>query len=120
MDPAGLGDRFLYQYRFDRQSPSQIARIFGSAFSERIATLDLGEWRGPVASGYGFHLVRVSERTEPRQPALPEVRDKVRWDVIAERRQQIDSAFYEELRGRYQVTIDEDAGLENRAGEHSG
>ena len=119
-DPAGLGDRFLYQYRFDEQSPSQVARIFGSAFSDRITALDVGEWRGPIASGYGIHLVRVSERTEPRQPALAEVRDKVRWDVIAERREEIDSAFYEDLRERYEVTIDEDAGLENRTGGHSG
>lgn len=111
VDPTSLGDRFLYQYRFDDQSAPQVARIFGSTFSERIAALDVGEWRGPIVSGYGIHLVRIGERTEPRQPALSEVRDKVRWDVIAERRKEIDSAFYDELRQRYEVTFDTDAEL---------
>jgi hypothetical protein len=109
VDPSELGDRFLYQYSFDNQSPAQISRVFGSRFSNQLAGVEIGKWQGPIESGYGIHLVQVSARTEARQPELSEIRDKVRWDVIAERRDTIDSAFYKELRQRYEVEFDQEA-----------
>lgn len=120
VDAAALGDRFLYQYSFEGQSAAQIARIFGSDFSERLDDVEQGSWQGPIESGYGIHLVRISERTEPTEPSLAEVRDKVRWDVIAERRKEIDAAFYRELRQRYEVEFEGETDQPLIAGEASG
>jgi hypothetical protein len=36
-----------------------------------------GRWQGSVDSGYGMHLVFVSERTQGRLSALVDVRDAV-------------------------------------------
>lgn len=119
MDLAELGDRFLYQYRFDDQSPAQIARVFGSDFSERLNAVEIGGWQGPIESGYGLHLVRVTARSDARQPELDEIRDKVTWDVIAERRQEIDAAFYKELKGRYELRFDPEIGGQFEGGQAS-
>lgn len=107
VDLSRAGDRFLYQYQFDDQSPAQISRIFGSTFARSLSGLDTGTWSGPVESGYGLHLVYIDRRTAPRNPPLDEIRDKLRWDVLAERRQQVDQAFYSELRKKYEVVIED-------------
>ena len=120
MEPAELGDRFLYQYRFDDQSPAQVARVFGREFAERLNSVEIGDWRGPIESGYGLHLVRITGRTDARQPGLDEIRDKVVWDVIAERRNEIDAAFYEELKRRYDVHFDPEIGARLESGRASG
>lgn len=107
VDADGVGDRFLYQYQFSDQTPAQIARIFGSMFAQNLEGLEPGQWRGPVESGYGLHLVFIEGKSEPRQPELAEIRKKVRWDLIADRRKEVDAAFYAELRQRYDIRIEE-------------
>jgi len=110
IDSLNLGDSFLYQYHFEKQSPAQISRIFGQKFADQLPGLENGEWRGPIESGYGVHLVYVRERIQPGKPSLDDVRDKVRWDVIAEKRREIDTAFYRELRQRYDVRLEQEDG----------
>lgn len=110
VDLTQAGDRFLYQHQFDNQTPAQISRIFGSVFTDSLAGLEIGQWVGPVESGYGLHLVYIDQRTEAQALALDEVRDKVRWDVLAERRQEIDRAFYAELRKKYEVIMEKSDG----------
>lgn len=110
IDSMNLGDRFLYPYQFEKQSPAQISRIFGRQFTDQLPGLEKGEWRGPIKSGYGVHLVYVREWIPPGRPSLDDVRDKVRWDVIAERRRELDTAFYRELRQRYDVLLEREDG----------
>ena len=110
VDLIEASDRFLYQYQFDNQSPDQVSRIFGRVFVDNLAGLETGKWQGPVESGYGLHLVFIDERTETVHPDLSDVRDKVRWDFLAERQREMDAAFYTELRKKYQVKIESSDG----------
>ena len=109
-DPLSLGDRFLYQYNFENQSKQQIARVFGREFAENLDNLEVGQWSGPVESGYGLHLVFLSDRAEPQAPTLEAVRDKVRWDLLALRQKELDTAFYEDLLQRYEIEIESSNG----------
>ena len=65
---------------------SEIAKQFGEQFAATLGGLPPGQWQGPVESGYGAHLVLVSERTEGRLPALADVRDAVRREWANARR----------------------------------
>ena len=47
-----------------------VARDFGEKFAEQLATAPVGEWSGPVASGFGTHLVRVSAIEPAQLPTL--------------------------------------------------
>jgi hypothetical protein len=66
---------FLLDHEFAAAPASEVAKQFGDHFAAELSGLASGRWEGPVASGYGVHLVFVSERTEGRLPALAEVRD---------------------------------------------
>lgn len=65
-----------------------------------------GQWQGPIESGYGVHLVFVSERTAGRQPELADVRDVVVREWTNARRLEGNAKFYAELLKRYTVIIE--------------
>jgi hypothetical protein len=101
-----LGDRFLLDDQFQSLPASEIVKQFGEKFAANLNELSLGQWQGPVESGYGLHLVWISERTEGRVPALAEVREVVRREWANARRLAANAKFYEELLKRYVVTIE--------------
>ena len=65
----------MLEQQFASVPASEVAKQFGEKFAAKLSELSRGHWQGPVESGYGVHLVLVSERTEGRVPALAEVRD---------------------------------------------
>jgi hypothetical protein len=106
-DISALGDSFLLGTSFDAESAADVAKQFGGKFAAKLGEVLVGQWQGPIESGYGVHLVRVSERTEGRMPALADVRDAVRREWGNSRRLEANEKFYQELRRRYAVTIEE-------------
>jgi hypothetical protein len=105
-DSSALGDSFLLEHTFQSTPTSEVAKQFGDEFAARLGELSPGQWQGPIESGYGVHLVLVSERTEGRLPALAEVRDVVRREWDNARRLEGNGKFYQELLERYTVTIE--------------
>jgi hypothetical protein len=103
------GDPFLLPFDFDAVATADVARLFGDAFAAALATLEPGRWQGPIASGYGAHLVLVRQRIPGSVPALEEVRNAVRREWQSKARRDANEAFYQKLRGRYRVVL-EDAG----------
>jgi PPIC-type PPIASE domain len=105
-DPAELGDAFLLAHQFENVSATDVRKVFGDTFAAGLSALTPGQWQGPVASGYGVHLVYVGERTERRIPELAEVREAVRRAWANARRLEANEAFYQTLLRRYTVTIE--------------
>jgi hypothetical protein len=81
VDLDSLGDAFLLEHRFEGTSTTEISKQFGDKFVAKLADVPIGQWLGPVESGYGMHLVFVEQRTEGRLPELTEVRDAVRREL---------------------------------------
>jgi peptidyl-prolyl cis-trans isomerase C len=59
----------------------QISKIFGSQFYAALNGLASGQWDGPIKSGFGLHLVKITHKQQPAAPTLNEVRKDVsgRW-----------------------------------------
>lgn len=104
------GDPFLLPFDFDAVATADVARLFGDAFAGALATLEPGRWQGPIASGYGAHLVLVRQRVPGSVPALEEVRDAVRREWQSQARRDANEAVYQKLRGRYRVVLEEAGG----------
>jgi hypothetical protein len=113
-DTAALGDPFLLPPEFALSSRSEIARLFGDAFTQQLQHLEPGRWGGPIESGYGLHLVYVRERVDGRVPALAEVRQAVQREWFAARRKEVNEQFYQHLRARYTVVVEQP----QAAGDH--
>ena len=100
------GNSFMLQYDFTLEAPFGVARLFGQGFAEQLFQLEPDSWQGPVESGYGLHLVRISEKIEARMPELASAIDKVRTDYMFEQRQKTNKAIYERFRQRYEIVIE--------------
>ncbi len=106
---AELGDRFMLAHDYAMQSPSEVARGFGQRFADSLFAVPPGEWQGPVPSGYGWHLVLVTDVTESQVPQLAQVRNAVLRDYLTWIREQASDALYNGLLQNYEVEIDEAA-----------
>ncbi len=82
------------------RTEAQLAARFGPAFAEAVQTIPVGA-SATVRSAYGEHRVRVTARAPARSPSLGEVRDRVRKDLLAERREAKKRATLRELTAGY-------------------
>lgn len=110
------GDATLLPAALEDVTLADVRRTFGERFAESLQGLTVGEWDGPVASGYGVHFVYVDTMQASRLPELDEVRGAVERDYRAERTRELKDAFYENLRKRYNVIYDDGVTLANEQG----
>jgi len=111
---VAAGDATLLPAELDDVSLAEVSRTFGERFAEAMTDVPVGEWTGPVASGYGLHLVLIDDRQQSRVPAFDEVRAAVERDFLAERTREVKDAFYDKLRQRYTVTFEDDVTLADK------
>jgi peptidyl-prolyl cis-trans isomerase C len=104
-----LGDPFLREHEFASADEAEIAAAFGNDFAKQVMTLPTDEWRGPVESTYGIHLVYVADRAAPKPAEFERVRDEVARDFSEERRRAANAEFIKRLERRYEIAIDETA-----------
>jgi hypothetical protein len=95
---------------------AEVVRIFGSVFEEALRDLPAGSWQGPLRSGFGLHLVKLTEREPPRTAKLDEVRAAVERDLMHQRTQEASEAVYQRLRASYRVRMEGDTSSADGAG----
>ncbi len=105
-DPTELGDMFLGPRAFTDESWESVASQFGSEFPRQLDALAIGEWAGPIRSGYGAHLVLVAAHSEGRLLPLEAARDQVKRELLDDRRREANQAFLNALLSKYRVKID--------------
>jgi parvulin-like peptidyl-prolyl isomerase len=105
-DPAQLGDRLLLlEPAYENAAQAEVARLFGTEFAEALVKQPVGRWVGPIASGYGVHLVRVDSLVPGGTPKLDDVRPLVEREWRNSRRQELSKAFYDRLRAKYTIKV---------------
>ncbi|NOD75863.1 MULTISPECIES: peptidyl-prolyl cis-trans isomerase [unclassified Ruegeria] len=106
--PEGLRNLTLLPSEVPLAPTVRIDGVFGTGFATALEPLPDGLWAGPVQSGYGLHLVRVTDRTPAELPDLADVEDKVlaKWREINQ--SEVRDAFVQGLQGKYQITVNND------------
>lgn len=100
------GDSTMLPATLDAAPTFEVTRIFGREFAEALKALPVGEWAGPLRSGFGLHLVKVERREDGRAATLAEAREGVERDLLRERSLQAKEDLYKKLRANYSVRID--------------
>ncbi|MEK6231322.1 MAG: peptidylprolyl isomerase, partial [Luteolibacter sp.] len=88
-------------------SQFEIERLFGQEFAKGLPSVETGSWQGPVRSGFGVHLVFISDRIDGRLPPLSDVREAVARDWSNAKREESNEAIYDNWRAEYEVSIEE-------------
>ena len=106
-DVSKMGDSLLLEQNFEALSGGEVSKRFGEKFVAKLVELPAGEWSGPIESGYGLHLVIVTDRKDGSVPALADVRETVKRDWVNAQRSETNEKFYQALLNRYTVTIED-------------
>ena len=101
----GQGDPTLLPRDNPLSSLTEIARSFGKDFAQVLAGLPTGEWKGPVRSAFGLHLVRINARRGGYDPFLAQIRKSVEQRWRARKRDEFRKATYERLRAKYEIIL---------------
>jgi len=105
-DLGSYGDAIMLETSYAGQTERDVAAAFGELFAEAVTRLPIGEWQGPVSSGYGLHLVKVVEREESRVPEWREVAGRVISDMEFEAKASAKDQLYQEIAQNYEVFLD--------------
>lgn len=102
-DALALGDPSLLPSRVTGTSQQELARRFGADFAASVfaaGSTGSSGFSGPIQSSFGAHFVRVTSRSDERDPPLSEVLDAVTSRVEREREEQAIADFVMALRER--------------------
>lgn len=100
------GDRIALPRGMSEAPVPEIARVFGADFAGALDGLPVGDWHGPIQSGRGLHLVRVTASTPARPLTLDQARAAVERDWRADMRTRAEAEAYDALRAGYEIVIE--------------
>lgn len=101
-----LGDATSLPPDLEKIDAVEVEAMFGPDFATSLLRLEPGRWSGPIASGYGLHLVWVSERISGGHLAFETVRQRVKDDWVYKQRVAANEAILLKLLERYEVVVD--------------
>jgi hypothetical protein len=102
-----MGDRLLLEPVFHGETEQTLSSVLGRDFAAAVFRLEPGAWSGPIRSGYGLHLVRVSARKESVVRPFAEVRAQVLEEWRREQERAANAQYLAQLRRKYDVVIEE-------------
>jgi hypothetical protein len=112
-EAAEQGDPFLLRHTYSMVTRQDVAGEFGTSFADAVFDLEPGAWQGPVRSGYGAHVVRLSERVDAVLPAFAAVRDAVQQAYVDEERRRTNEEVMRRMTERYEVVIEDGASTDS-------
>jgi parvulin-like peptidyl-prolyl isomerase len=101
------GDRLLFGDSFADTDELALSGMFGADFAREVFAFDPGGWRGPVKSGYGFHLVLVTQRTATAPKPFETVKDAVLAEWRSAKQTELSRNYLVELRNKYGAELDD-------------
>ncbi len=106
-DARRMSSPFLPGYVFNRQSPDQLARHFGSSFVVNFqqGNPQEGAWLGPLQSTYGLHYVWVETIEPERDAGLDEVKGQLLRDLEVRAKAAALKESIETMRQDYEVKL---------------
>lgn len=97
------GDAFHIVTFQDSKELSEVTRVFGSEFAASLFSTTKTGWQEPMRSGFGMHVVHVTERISSKEVPLEEIIDEVKIDWKTSNRQYFSDALTDAIRKNYKI-----------------
>jgi len=102
-----IGDPSMLERVFLQADLKLLSSQFGADFAGKAFALEPDRWQGPLASAYGFHLVRVSEKQESGLRPFEEVRAQVLEEWHIEQLARTNEQYFAGLLKKYRVDVED-------------
>ena len=103
--PPALGDAFPLP-RAAVGTRDDLAGQYGPAFADAVLGLPPRTWSEPIASKFGWHLVKVLDRVEGGPADFDDVRERLPLLYLVARKKQAAQDFLRQAAARYRITVD--------------
>jgi len=97
------GDAFMLQRQYAARTELDIGQLFGRGFASALANMAPGQWSAPVRSAFGWHAVKVVNKTPQYQQSLAKVESQVLEHYNVEQRRLASEAFYRDTKSQYHI-----------------
>ncbi|MEP2533079.1 peptidylprolyl isomerase [Shimia sp.] len=111
-DPDTIGRSAMLPSSLGPATATQVDTAFGNGFYQGLATAKEGAWAGPVRSGFGVHLVWITERNADTVPEFETVMEKVREDWRLETETKFANQQVKAMRQNYSITLPSEADIQ--------
>lgn len=104
-DAPRFGDRFPFHQNYVERTLDYVQSHFGKEFASEIVNVTPSgkQWKGPLKSMHGYHLVLLTARSDARLPELKEIRAQVADDWERDRTQAARSLGLSHLAKEYTI-----------------
>ncbi len=100
------GDKLPFSYYFEEANANELGLQLGSKFRDALETQEINNWTGPVPSGFGFHLVYITNKTPPQLPGYEKVKNEVIRNYEYDNQNETNELIYQELKKQYDIQFD--------------
>jgi peptidyl-prolyl cis-trans isomerase C len=98
------GDHFALQYDYTDQAPVDIRQNFGDkSILDTLFKAPVGNWAGPAQSGYGWHLLYISNRKPATRIPFASIKDEVKVKFLDARNAEQNKKLFDRLSKKYIV-----------------
>ncbi|MDP2827228.1 MAG: peptidylprolyl isomerase [Sulfuricellaceae bacterium] len=104
---ADLGDPSTLERDFSQVDEPAVASVFGPELAGKVFSLAPGQWHGPLASSYGFHLVRVDAQQAAQARPFEQVRAQVLDEWYRVQQDKASQQFFAGLLKKYDVVVED-------------
>lgn len=103
-DAASLGDAFPLRRDYQDMTEQGLTRVFGQQPIVAAAfSAEPGQWVGPVQSGFGWHLIKITTRAAARPLSVEEAGDALIAAWKEDRRAAFDAQRLSDLKSKYDI-----------------
>ena len=105
--PQSLSRSSLLPIAMKLENENSVTNTFGDDFMAQIRTAKTDQWRGPIYSAFGTHLVNISLRQPAKPLTFAQVRNKVLVDYTQYQRESAAHQYYDNLKSQYRIIIED-------------
>ena len=104
-DLTKMGDAFAFAYHTDEAPAKEIDAQMGEGFAAALSGLPVGQWSGPVLSGFGAHLIFIDAVKPAGEPAFATIKEQLLNDYRYDYQQQFNQKVYDDFRKEYTIKL---------------
>ncbi len=102
------GDALPFPFFFQNTDADNLNRQLGINFSQSLERIETDSWVGPIQSGFGYHLIYLTERTGPQIPELNSIKKDLLRDMEYDNQKNLNDLIFEELKKNYSIEFNLD------------
>ncbi|MEH6757078.1 MAG: peptidyl-prolyl cis-trans isomerase [Parasphingorhabdus sp.] len=105
IEPNAIQQAISLPAQLNQTDSFKIALQFGETFAAGLSAIPTGQWQGPIQSGFGQHLVKITAKTPGKAAVLDSVRQAVTNDWRAAQTARLEEAAFNNYRSQYDIKV---------------